>query len=76
MLDYIAQLFSVQERKWKIGGELKEPSRDDIAAVINKIITMTDDGLQIELGGLLVKNEGGRKELYVYLGDVDEETFE
>lgn len=62
-------------RKWKIGGELVEPTPKDIEELIQAMVNdmRSEDYDSIESGGILIKNDRGKIDLYVHLGEIDED---
>lgn len=63
-------------RKWKIDGDLVYPNFDDvqrlIEAMANDIRTAGYDS--IESGGILVKKDGDKIDVYVHIGELDEDS--
>ena len=57
---------------WKIDGELKTPSEDDVARVLDKMretLYASDDNDQIEIGHLIgIKTEHGL-DIYLHIGE-------
>lgn len=62
-------------RRWKIDGRLAEPTIDDVERLVRnmfKDICGTDYD-SIESGGILLKKDGDKIDVYVHLGELDED---
>lgn len=62
-------------RRWKIDGRLAEPTFDDVERLVR---LMFDDVRNlnydsIESGGILIKKDGHKTDVYVHLGELDED---
>lgn len=72
---YIHDVLSETGRKWKIDGRLAEPTSDDVERLVrlmyNDVIQMDYDS--IESGGILIKRDGSKIDVYVHLGVLDED---
>lgn len=70
----IHSLLTVNERRWKIDGRLAEPTLDDVERLISLMIedvrNLNYDS--IESGGILIKRDGHKTDVYVHLGELDE----
>lgn len=63
-------------RRWKIDGRLAEPTVDDVERLVR---LMSDDVRKldydsIESGGILVKKDGDKIDVYVHVGELDEDN--
>lgn len=72
---YIHDILSESGRKWKIDGKLAEPTFDDVERLVR---LMFDDVRNlgydsIESGGILIKKDGHRIDVYVHLGELHED---
>lgn len=57
---------------WKIGGELKQPSTEDVARVLDKAAGELYDrpiGTRLEIGGIIIDKQANGHTVYVYCGD-------
>lgn len=71
----IYNVFKVNGRRWKIDGELREPTVNDIEELVNNIfedIGKTDYD-SVESGGILIKRDGDNIDVYVHLGELHED---
>lgn len=61
--------------KWKINGVKMEPSIEDVEELIRSMLGDIDgtDYDSIESGGILLKRDGSKRDLYVHVGEVDED---
>lgn len=61
-------------RKWKIDGRLAFPNFDDVDRLIEAMVNdmRTTDYDSIESGGILVKRDGDKIDVYVHLGEANE----
>jgi hypothetical protein len=63
-------------RKWKIDGRLAEPTFDDVERLVGLMLkdirNLNYDS--IESGGILIRKDGHRTDIYVHLGELDEDT--
>ncbi len=60
-------------RQWKIDGRMAHPTFDDVDRLIAAMVK--DIGEQgydsIESGGILVKRDGSKVDVYVHVGEID-----
>lgn len=74
--DVFSVMSQYTNRKWKIDGDLVYPNFDDvqklIEAMVNDIRTTSYDS--IESGGILVKKDGDKIDVYVHIGELDEDS--
>lgn len=72
---YIHDILNESGRRWKIDGKLAEPTLDDVERLVR---LMCDDvhnlGYDsIESGGILIKKDGHKTDVYVHLGEIHED---
>ena len=78
----IAEVFADLGKTWKIGGDQKVPSPDDVAAVLKQAkweveyqavnSHLNNTNPQIEMRHLMFKqNEAGNVEVYVKMGEIE-----
>lgn len=62
-------------RKWKIDGRLAEPTPDDIEKLIDAMVKdIKKHGYDsIESGGILIKRDRDKIDLYVHIGELHED---
>ncbi len=60
--------------KWRINGVKTEPSIEDVEELIRSMLGDIDgtDYDSIESGGILLKRDGSKRDLYVHIGETDE----
>jgi hypothetical protein len=59
-------------REWRIAGVLQRPSYDDVAKLIDNVVTQVKKSptpISVEVGGLLVKNTDGHIDIYAWIGE-------
>lgn len=73
--DQIEMLFKARGYKWRIGGEQRFPTSEDIEKVLRTAKASIDmDGgteVQLEIGRLIVRKEAGHYDVYVYFGELE-----
>lgn len=75
--DQIEMLFKARGYKWRIGGELRFPTAEDIEKVLRTAKASIDmDGgteVQLEIGRLIVRKDAGHYDVYVYFGELNDD---
>lgn len=63
-------------RNWKIDGRLTRPTHDDVTRLVMAMIEdLNKQGYDsIESGGILVKRDGNMIDIYVHVGEFDENS--
>lgn len=61
-------------RQWKIDGRLVYPTFDDVGRLLTAMVKdVRERGYDsIESGGILVKRDGSKIDVYVHVGELDE----
>lgn len=75
LAEEIESIFLLHDYKWRIDGELRAPSSEDIETVIERAKTYLDEGGSIEIGRLIIQKMDQDKELYdvyVHVGSIGE----
>lgn len=64
------------DRKWKIDGNLIYPTFDDVDRLLVLMIKelKDQDYDSIESGGILIKRDRGKFDVYVHLGELNEDS--
>lgn len=77
IMEYIYTILSNQGRQWKIDGELTYPTFEDMEgltlAMIKDVKETSYDS--IESGGILVRKDGTKIDVFVHLGEIDEKNI-
>lgn len=63
-------------RTWKIDGRLTQPTHEDVTRLVRAMIEdLNKQGYDsIESGGILVKHDGNMIDVYVHVGEFDEDS--
>lgn len=72
LVSSILSIFYTHGIKWRVGGELRAPTVDDITKVLDRLSATVYDGeenMQASTGGLLVKREYDQTGVYIHLGE-------
>lgn len=74
-IDYgeIETHFAVHGYLWKIDGQLRFPTDDDIRLTVERAVTMLSkepNGASLEVGRLLIKKSSTNYDVYVMIGEV------
>ncbi len=77
LADEIATFMLIHDRKWKVGGELENPSPEDIKITLDRAKEVLygedmQDGATLFVGGMIVKRDGKHLDVYLHLGEYDE----
>lgn len=76
LAEKISLLFEVRNYKWRIGGELRHPTANDIEKVLREAKAALDNEsgteVSLEIGRLIVRKEAGHYDVYVHFGELDE----
>lgn len=72
----LQDILSNAGRKWKIDGVLIEPTVKDIEELVVKMLKDMNntDYDSVESGGILLKRDQGKIDLYVHLGEISENS--
>ena len=62
------------KRQWKIDGRLAHPNSDDVYRLMSMMLEdIRNTGYNcIESGGIMVKRDGHKIDVYVHIGELDE----
>lgn len=69
LIDYV---FTFTGRTWKIGGEDREPTEDDIRKTLDKaaeVLYSREVGQSINMGGLIFEKTKDGTDVYAYVGE-------
>ncbi len=72
LVDEIYSMLITSGRKWRIGGELKAPTREDILTVLDRLSQAVYDGevgTQAQTGGILVQRDEEHYDVYIHIGE-------
>lgn len=72
-LDFLIEFFLLRNIKWRIGGELRRPTRAEIETALDdmvQIVQESDESILIEIGSLLVKRSDEHIDIYVHAGEI------
>lgn len=60
-------------RQWRIDGQLTYPTFDDVGRLLAAMVKdIREQGYDsIESGGILVKRDGNKVDVYVHVGEID-----
>lgn len=72
--DEIATFMLINDMQWKIGGQLQNPSPEDVRQSLDraKEILYGEDmnnGAALFVGGMIVKRDGKHLDIYLHIGD-------
>ncbi len=72
---YVHSILSDKGHKWKINGKRVDPTFDDVDNMLKLMYEDISKGDydSIESGGILLKRDGDKIDLYVHLGEIDED---
>lgn len=72
IVDKILIDFYTNNVRWKIGGQLVEPTREDIEQTLDSLAKVVYDGDNNEAstGRILVQKLGDHTDVYLYLGEI------
>lgn len=72
---FVQEILTDVGRRWKINGVLTEPTASDVEQLVrNMLKDILDTNYDsIESGGILLKRDQGKIDLYVHLGEISED---
>lgn len=76
LVEDVLFLLRKQGAEWKVGGELRSPTKDDVRRTLDRLYLAVYDGeeqTQASTGGILVKKEYGRIDVYTYIGELNDD---
>lgn len=79
LADEAATFFLIHDRKWSIGGELVNPSPEDIQITLDRAHELLygedmNDGAALSVGGMIIKRDGKHLDIYLHLGDYNDQA--
>lgn len=72
-LDFLIEFFLLRNIKWKIGGEVRRPTRAEVETALDdmiRVVQESDQSILIEIGSLLVKRSDNHIDIYVHAGEI------
>jgi len=75
-IDTIFNVLTQNNRKWKIDGRNAEPSFDDVLNLVNQMkqsLVNLEGNASIQCGGIMLIKDGSHVDIYVHLGELDED---
>ena len=72
-LDFLIEFFLLRNIKWRIGGELRRPTRAEVETALDDMVQTvqeSDQSILVEIGSLLVKRSGDHIDIYVHAGEI------
>lgn len=76
MIDIIDTVFDYCGWKWKIGPTRRKPTKREIELLLERLSYAIQEGQQIEAGRVLMRYEGGHKDVFIMIGEYDEDSDE
>lgn len=76
-IDDIFNVMVQHDRKWMIDGRKTEPTFDDVQRVFNKMkedLDTLEGSVSIQCGGIMLVRDQEHIGVFVYLGDLDEDS--
>lgn len=72
LVDSVLKVIREQNVHWKINGKLEKPTRQQVEQTLDTLAQAVYDGnyKQAMTGGLLVQNNNGHTDVYIYLGEI------
>jgi hypothetical protein len=73
LAETIETLLFIREYKWRVNGELIQPTADDVEELLTEMLKkVVDEGdVTIETGRVLIKRSGGRTDVYLHIGELE-----
>lgn len=74
-INFVHEVLVRSGRQWKFDGKLREPTYEDVEEFVQGMFKDISEGDydSIESGGILLKRDGDKIDLYVHLGEIDED---
>ena len=78
LADEIATFLLIKDHTWKIGGELQVPSPEDVKIALDRAKEVlygedVSDGAALFVGGMIIKRDGTHLDVYLHIGDINQD---
>lgn len=73
--DEIHEIFKAKGYRWKIDGELRNPTLQDVKDTLDRMAEVLydeEDGTQLEVGRLIAKRHRTGMDVYILIGEKDD----
>jgi len=73
VMEAITLIMQLHRVQWSIGGKPTYPTTEDIKKVLDRLSEIVyDEGQQAETGGIIVRKDSDRKQVYLYIGEYND----
>jgi len=76
-IENIFNVLTQSNRKWKIDGRNTEPTFDDVTRLVTQMqesLSNLEGNASIQCGGIMLIKDGNHIDVYVHLGELDEDS--